>query len=496
MTRALSAGSQLAILLAVVALGLAPVVPWPTASGVFAQEISVDPRGASPTAADLRPGFQLVPDKSEQREPLPGILVYEADFTRDQTPQNFKSGPIEIKSLVARTASSQQAAEQFASSRQALVTASPPWVEKTVSKMGDESTGLTMEGTSAEGPAVAHLYLFRRGAMVVGITVAGLTKPTTMAEAESIAAMVLKRIDPTTMSQTGPRVQRPLNSRPASNATGAATSNSSSTTAGTGQKVRVANTDGTGVRLRTQPSKTAAVATVVPEGTTLDVVGQDKQADGLTWRNVRVPGDGSGWIASDYLVAAPSSGGGTSSSASPSTGSANADGGSGSNQTAAAPAASPTPQSGSSSSNGSRNRGVSATATPTNGGSSSASPSASPNTASTSASGSSTSSPSAPANPDVLVVDVSVTSVSLKSGSPQTLSITVTRDGQPVKNAKLTVKTTAGDNDESLNAPDTDESGTSSVTWTPKGTGSVGVGVSAIGPDGTLGAGGGFFQIS
>ena len=32
--------------------------------------------------------------------------------------------------------------------------------------------------------------------MVVGITVAGLTKPTRMAEAEAIAAVVLRKIDP------------------------------------------------------------------------------------------------------------------------------------------------------------------------------------------------------------------------------------------------------------------------------------------------------------
>ena len=70
---------------------------------------------------------------------------------RDQTPQNFANGPIEIKSLVAKTANSQQAAEQFTSSRQALTTASPAWVESKVAKLGDEATGLTMEGQSSDG---------------------------------------------------------------------------------------------------------------------------------------------------------------------------------------------------------------------------------------------------------------------------------------------------------------------------------------------------------
>src|SRR3954453_13183322 len=106
---------RLALALVVVALGLPPALVAPTSEIAFAQQdLSVDPKAASPSASDLRSGFQLVPDKSEQREPVPGIIVYEADFVRDQTPKNFADGPIEIKSLVAKTANSQQAAEQFA----------------------------------------------------------------------------------------------------------------------------------------------------------------------------------------------------------------------------------------------------------------------------------------------------------------------------------------------------------------------------------------------
>src|SRR3954468_19753540 len=211
MTPFRSAGWRIALALAVLALGLTPTLMALAPSVAFAQEVSADPKSVTPAPTDLRTGFQLVPDKSEQREPVPGIIVYEADFVRDQTKTNFANGPIEIKSLVAKTGNNQQAAEQFASSRQALTTASPAWVESKTAKLGDEATGLTMEGTSSEGPAVAHLFLFRRGAMVVGITVAGLKKPTKMAEAEAIAAMVLKKIDPSAGSQSGPKVQRPLN---------------------------------------------------------------------------------------------------------------------------------------------------------------------------------------------------------------------------------------------------------------------------------------------
>src|SRR5215213_6485115 len=275
MTLLRAASRRLTILLVVLSLTMTPALAAFPPAVAHAQDLSADPKAVSPTPSDLRAGFQLVPEKSEQREPVPGITVYEADFVRDQTPQNFANGPIEVKSLVAKTANSQQAAEQFTSSRQALTTASPPWVETKVAKLGDEATGLTMEGQSADGsPAVAHLFLFRRGAMVVGITVAGLTKPTKMAEAEAIAAVVLRKMDPAARSQTGPKQARQLNTQrpPATNSgSGNASSSGRTNTANTttaastgsgtasGARVRVANTGGTGVRLRVDPSKTARV---------------------------------------------------------------------------------------------------------------------------------------------------------------------------------------------------------------------------------------------
>jgi hypothetical protein len=453
MTRFSAAGRRLALVLVVLALGLGPISAPFSASVAFAQaDISADPKAVSPTVNDLRAGFQFVPEKSEQREPVPGIVVYEADFTRDQTKENFANGPIEIKSLVAKTANQQQAAEQFTSSRQALTTASPPWVESRVAKLGDEATGLTMQGTSSEGPAVAHLFLFRKGAMVVGITVAGLTKPTRMAEAEAIAALVLGKIDPTYKSQTGPRQARPLNTnRPAANATGSGSSGSgsgstgtttpasSTASTGTGQKVRVANTGGTSLRLRVEPSLKSQIAARLPEGTILEVVGEDKVADGFTWKNVRAPGDGRGWVAANYVVAV--SGGSTSTA----TGAAPASTPSTSNS-APAPSASPTP---------------------------------------------STSSPSG----EVLKVDVAAKVAKVKAGQEQTVEVTVTRNGQPVSGAQVTVKTSP--TGETPTASPTNAQGKTTVTWKPTGSpGFVGVGVSALASDGSAGVGGASFEIT
>jgi hypothetical protein len=66
-------------------------------------------------------------------------------------------------------------------------------------------------------------------------------------------------------------------------------------------RLRVAGTDGEGLSLRTAPSVDAARLKTVPEGATLVVVGDARQGDGRTWRNVRDAEGSTGWAAADYL---------------------------------------------------------------------------------------------------------------------------------------------------------------------------------------------------
>ncbi len=427
--------------------------------GALAQEASADPRTVSLKASDLRPGFTLNPDpeKTSYGERPGGIVVYEADFTRDRTPQNLNSGPIEIKSLVARTANAQQAADQFSRSRQALLDSG--WVESPVAKLGEESAGLAMKGSSSDGPAVAHLFLFRKGAMVVGITVAGLDKPTRMAEAEALASVVLRRIDPTVAAQRAtsvPRVlsspppgvntglARPASPSPAPSPASASPSPSSPTTARpSGGRVQVANTDGQGLNLRVQPSTSATIAAVLPEGTILEVVGPDRQNEGRTWKNVRAAGDGSAWVAGEYVVPVSTPSPPSSSSAPP-----------GSTRSASAPAlATPTPA----------QRGASAVSntTPTSG----------------------------------LKVDV-VPRFAEVAGGPQVVDVWVSRAGQPVENAQVKIETAPQTSSDPLAAPPTDVNGTTSISWTPDASpGLIGIGVIVTASDGASGAGSGSFRI-
>jgi hypothetical protein len=67
-------------------------------------------------------------------------------------------------------------------------------------------------------------------------------------------------------------------------------------------RVRVAGTDGTGVNLRLRPRIDAESLGVLPDGTLLDVVGDDVIVDGRTWRNVRtLNGTKTGWVSAQYL---------------------------------------------------------------------------------------------------------------------------------------------------------------------------------------------------
>jgi len=64
----------------------------------------------------------------------------------------------------------------------------------------------------------------------------------------------------------------------------------------------IANTDGDGVRLRSDPSKNGTVQTTVAEGSIVLITNGPKDADGITWYQVQYAGQ-SGWIDADYISA-------------------------------------------------------------------------------------------------------------------------------------------------------------------------------------------------
>ena len=70
----------------------------------------------------------------------------------------------------------------------------------------------------------------------------------------------------------------------------------------TGPRVQVGNTGGDGANLRRVPGQSGDRMKTIPDGTLLQVVGPDQQADGQTWRNVRDPQGDSGWIIASLLV--------------------------------------------------------------------------------------------------------------------------------------------------------------------------------------------------
>jgi peptidoglycan DL-endopeptidase LytF len=69
----------------------------------------------------------------------------------------------------------------------------------------------------------------------------------------------------------------------------------------------IANTGGDGVRLRTDPSKSATVQTTVPEGAIVLVTDGPKDADGVTWYQVQYSGQ-TGWVDADFVSARKLSG--------------------------------------------------------------------------------------------------------------------------------------------------------------------------------------------
>ena len=73
-----------------------------------------------------------------------------------------------------------------------------------------------------------------------------------------------------------------------------------------GTRLRVTRTGGTGANLRARPAPDAQILAILLDDTTVDVIGDDVKAGGVTWKNVRTTGsttDGvTGWVSAQYLV--------------------------------------------------------------------------------------------------------------------------------------------------------------------------------------------------
>jgi hypothetical protein len=86
-------------------------------------------------------------------------------------------------------------------------------------------------------------------------------------------------------------------------ASGSAAQEAAEAAAPGGPTVRVAGTGGSGVTLREKPGLTGRRLSVVPEGARLTVIGDDAQADGRGWRNVKTAAGASGWVAAEFVRA-------------------------------------------------------------------------------------------------------------------------------------------------------------------------------------------------
>jgi hypothetical protein len=67
------------------------------------------------------------------------------------------------------------------------------------------------------------------------------------------------------------------------------------------ERVEVVGTGTQGANLRAQPGLRGSVLRSVPGGSQLSVVGEDQDADGLTWRNVQAEDGTTGWLAVEVI---------------------------------------------------------------------------------------------------------------------------------------------------------------------------------------------------
>jgi hypothetical protein len=380
----------LAALCAVILLaGLPQVLAAP------ANQSSIDPRTLALTTGDLQTGYSVVQDRTRFEDRPDGAAVFETVFMRQRTPANLAAGPIEIGNGIARTASVQSAEEQLLAQRDAAV--ADGWQEAGVPPLGEQALGLSKIADVEGGRAGDHLYLFREGPWVMLVRVYGREDVTKLSDTVPLAIVVADRLSAAMKRGSAPGFER----------------------------VRVANTDGSRVNVRAEPTTGAPVLEQVTEGTELDIAGPDRDVEGRVWRNVRLADGRTGWIVSTFLTVIPPPPTATPAPTS---------------ETPPARTGSPAPQRG--------------TPTPSE---RSSEPAAKPG-----ASGSTT-------NRGGLSIDVAPRHAELSSGD-QAVQVRVTRNGRGVADARVDV--TARLNPQryfSINAPRTDNDGRSEVAWKMEG---------------------------
>lgn len=70
------------------------------------------------------------------------------------------------------------------------------------------------------------------------------------------------------------------------------------------ERVAVTGAGTDGVNMRAEPAASAARVKLLRDGHQLEIAGENRDAGGRTWRNVRDPGDGAiGWIAAEFVGA-------------------------------------------------------------------------------------------------------------------------------------------------------------------------------------------------
>jgi hypothetical protein len=399
---------------------LIALVGLPTAfASPFSQTV-LDPRDLALTAADLPAGYSVVKDRTRLEERPDGAAIFETAFARQSTTENLSAGPIEIRSGAARTTSSEEAAKQFDASRDAFK--ADRWTEAAVPPLGDRAIGASRTGEG--GQTAEHVYLFRQGQWIMLVSVLGKSDVTKLSDTVGLAIVVADRLS-TAMGRVAPAPSSPQ-------AAGQQAAPKPS-----GERVRITNPDGGNVNVRAEPSTSAPIVHKLQDGAELDIVGQNRDADGYTWRNVRLEDGKTGWVAGSFLttIATP------------------------------APTSTPTATPG-----GSSERGSSERATPTPRPQGTATPQASPSASSGSSSSSSDSSTKTAKGPDGVEVQITPRSTELSSGQDQGVNVRVTKNGGGVGNARVDVTARLSATQYlSVNAPRTDGNGASDVSWKMEG---------------------------
>ena len=254
---------------------------------------------AAPATAQLAPTLPSLPSSGQAGQAAEGAAVAPSTDVPTETPAPSPSAsapPTETPLPTEIPAPEPERVQVFGNGNQFVNMRREPTTNSGVVKSVRDGTEVVVVGTDREGDGRIWRNVQDGEATGWIVSTALRALPTPTATRPSTATPT-----PTSTSTVAATAAAPTTAAATSQPTATPTSATPPTATPVPEQVEVFGVGSGGANLRAEPGTGAPIVQNLPDGTRLTVIGEDREADGRAWRNVRGEAGTTGWIASEVV---------------------------------------------------------------------------------------------------------------------------------------------------------------------------------------------------